>query len=165
MFNEMDASRKHQEIFKSMAFPDTQRIRQKRENTIVQTTYTCNDTSCDFTSALLDLQKNPRFMKNKMGDICTHIVNDIKEHQDEYLPGAVDGYFINRMGHQLLHLQRQDSKGTDVTGCIEYNDLRKQSMDFYEKKLMNQNTAKKPIDINSCADVKFPNLSCINSLP
>ena len=36
------------------------------------------------------------------------------------------------MGHELVHLKRSDSDGKDVTGLIEYNDLRKQSTDFYE---------------------------------
>jgi hypothetical protein len=47
-------------------------------------------------------------------------VKDIKDHQGDFLPSVVDdGYFINRMGHELVHLKREGSDGKDVTGFIE----------------------------------------------
>lgn len=37
------------------------------------------------------------------------------------------------MGHALFHLKRSDSDGKGVTRFIEYNDLRKRSMDYFKK--------------------------------
>lgn len=56
------------------------------------------------------------------------IAKDIAEHQDDYLPWAVDGYFITRLGEKLVHLKRQDESkknGYGLSGVIEYTDLRK----------------------------------------
>ena len=73
-------------------------------------------------------------LKWKTDGACKEIVKDIDEHQDDYLPHMVDGYYINRLGHELVHLKRKDSVGKDVTGYIEYNDLRKDSIEFYNGK-------------------------------
>jgi hypothetical protein len=64
--------------------------------------------------------------------MCDQIVEDIKRFQDDYLPSEVDGYFINRMGHELVHLKRKNSDAKGITGFIEYNDLRRHSMDWYD---------------------------------
>lgn len=132
MLLEMEDYHKHHEIFKSMVFPDTEKMRETREKAIVKAVYSCNSMSCDFSSALIAIEKDPRLLKYKSKDVCKQIVNDIKENQEDYLPSEVDGYFINRMGHELVHLKRDGSDGKGVTGFIEYNDLRKQSMDFYD---------------------------------
>jgi hypothetical protein len=36
-------------------------------------------------------------------EVCEAIVEDIKDHQDDFLPSQVDGFYINRMGHELVH--------------------------------------------------------------
>jgi hypothetical protein len=71
-------------------------------------------------------------LKFRSKEVCAEIVTDIKENQDDYLPAEVDGYYVNRMGHELVHLKRDGSDGKGVTGFIEYNNLRKQSMDYYD---------------------------------
>ncbi len=40
---------------------------------------------------------------------------------------------ILSIGNELLHLKRAGSSNTSVTSFIEYNDLRKQSMDYYDQ--------------------------------
>jgi hypothetical protein len=64
--------------------------------------------------------------------VCEEIVRDVKDHQEDFSPSKVDGYFFNRMGHELVHLKRAGSEGRNVTGFIECNDIRNQSsMKFY----------------------------------
>lgn len=137
MLLEMEASHKHNEVFKSMVFPDTMKMRETRDKAIVKANYTCDAVACDFSNALVAIEKDPRLLKYKSKDVCTQIVNDIKENQEDYLPAEVDGYYINRMGHELVHLKRDGSDGKGVTGFIEYNDLRKQSMDYYDNQKLN----------------------------
>jgi hypothetical protein len=133
MLMEMESDHKHNEIFKSMVFPDTNKMREVREKAIVKTNYTCDAGGhCDFTLSLLEIQKNPRLLKFRSKEVCAEIVTDIKEYQDDYLPAEVDGYYVNHMGHELVHLKRDGSDGKGVTGFIEYNNLRKQSMDYYD---------------------------------
>ena len=132
MLKEMEADHKHNEIFKSMVFPDTLEMREKRDKAIVQCQYQCTDSSCDFSRCLLAIQQSSKLLKYHKREVCEEIVKDIKDHQDDFLPSVVDGYFINRMGHELVHIKREGSDGKDVTGFIEYNNLRRQSMDFYD---------------------------------
>lgn len=132
MFQEMEADHKHSEIFKSMVFPDSAKMRECRDNAHVQCEYSCNESQCDFSNCLLQIQTDPKLLKYRSKEVCEQIVLDIKDHQDDFLPAEVDGYFINRMGHELVHLKRKNSDGKGVTGFIEYNDLRRQSMDFYD---------------------------------
>jgi hypothetical protein len=132
MFKEMEADHRHSEIFKSMVFPDTSKMRETREKAIVQCEYSCTDTSCDFSRCLVDIQQSSRLLKFHSREVCEAIVEDIKDHQDDFLPSQVDGFYINRMGHELVHLKRSGCDGKGVTGFIEYNDLRRQSMDFYD---------------------------------
>ena len=152
----MEASHKHNEIFKSMVFPDTAKMRETREKALVKTTYTCDKNMCNFSEALLVIEKDPRLLKYKSKDVCKQIVSDINDNQDDFLPAEVDGYYINRMGHEMVHLRREGSDGKGVTGFIEYNDLRKQSMDYYDvQKLQAINhvlhsAAKNPVDVSSC---------------
>jgi hypothetical protein len=124
---------KHSEIFKSMVFPDTAKMRETRENAIVKCNYTCQNEVCNFSDCLIEIRKNPRLLKYHSKDVCEAIVLDIAKNQEDYLPSQVDGYSINRMGHELVHLKRSDCDGKGVTGFIEYNDLRKQSMDYYDQ--------------------------------
>jgi hypothetical protein len=132
MLREMEADHKHAEIFKSMVFPDTKKMRETRQNAIVKCEFQCENDQCDFSACLLEIQKNPRLLKYHSSDVCQQIVQDIATHQDDFLPSQVDGYFINRMGHELVHLKRKDGDNKGVTGFIEYNDLRKHSMDWYD---------------------------------
>ena len=55
-------------------------------------------------------------------------------NQDDYLPSQIDGFFINRMGKELVHVKRANSDGKSITWFIEYNDLRKDSMEYYNNK-------------------------------
>eukprot|EP01036_Dinobryon_divergens_P057061 gene57061-76193_t len=138
MLKEMEADHKHNEIFKSMAFPDTLKMRKKSDiKAIVQCQYQCTDSSCDFSRCLLAIQQSSKLLKYHSREVCEEIVKDIKDYQDDFLPSVVDGYFISRMGHELVHIKRDGSDGKDVTGCIEYNDLRRQSMDFYNGQKFN----------------------------
>jgi hypothetical protein len=128
---ELEESRRHKKIFQRMVFPDT-KIRER--NAIVNLTYICHQNVCDFSPALIGIENDLRLLKWRSKDICVDIVRDIESHQDDYLPHVVDGYSVNRMGHELVHLKREDSNDSSVTGVIEYNDLRKDSMDFYDEK-------------------------------
>jgi hypothetical protein len=130
---ELDDDHRHKEIFKSMVFPDTLKMREKPEQAIVQTTYKCDAVRCDFSDSLITIQNDARLLKWKSKDACLAVVTDIEKHQDDYLPHSVDGYFVNRMGHELIHLRRHGTNQQGVTGFIEYNDLRKDSMEFYNK--------------------------------
>lgn len=132
MLKEMESEHKHNEIFKSMVFPDTGKMRETPDKSIVACEYSCNDHSCDFTKCLLDIRTDANLLKFHSGGVCTEIVEDIKSHQEDYLPARVDGYFINHMGHELVYLKRSGCNGKNVTGFIEYNDLRRQSMDWYD---------------------------------
>lgn len=49
MLLEMEASHKHNEIFKSMVFPDTSKMRESREKAIVKANYACDGVTCDFS--------------------------------------------------------------------------------------------------------------------
>ena len=75
--------------------------------------------SCDFSSCLFEVQKKPRLIQFHAKDVCERIIEDIQSHQDDFLPSKVDGYFINKMGHELVHMKRKDSDGNSVTGFIE----------------------------------------------
>ena len=132
MFKQMEEDNKHAEIFKSMVFPDTSKTRETRESALVQCEYSCNDSTCDFSRCLMEIQTSTNLLKFRSREVCEEIVRDVKDHQEDFLPSKVDGYFLNRMGHELVHLKRAGSEGRSVTGYIEYNDLRKQSMDFYD---------------------------------
>jgi mRNA deadenylase 3'-5' endonuclease subunit Ccr4 len=116
MFQEMETEHKHTEIFKSMVFPDSFKMRESRDKAIVQTEYRCNESSCDFSRCLVDLQQNPKLLKFHSKEVCEEIVRDIKDHQEDFLPSAVDGYLINRMGHQLVHLKRSDFRWEKCNG-------------------------------------------------
>ena len=131
---ELEESHKHKEIFKSMVFPDTRKMRERPDSAVVQAMYTCEEDVCDFSSCLVEIHNNERLLKWRSKSVCETIVQDIADHQDDYLPHRVDGFFVNRMGHELVHLKRRGTDGSSVTGFIEYNDLRKDSMEFYDKK-------------------------------
>eukprot|EP01035_Chromulina_nebulosa_P023285 gene23285-30179_t len=133
MLKEMEEDHKHAEIFKAMVYPDTEKMKEKRGNAIAKCEYSCKDEQCNFSSCMLEIQKNPRLLKYHSKEVCIQVIDDIDKHQDDFLPSQVDGYFINRMGHELVHLKRADCDGKGVTGFIEFNDLRKQSMDYYDK--------------------------------
>jgi hypothetical protein len=132
MLKEMESEHKHTEIFKAMVFPDTERMKEKRANAVVLCEYSCTNEVCDFSSCYLNVEKNPRLLKYHSKEVCLELIKDIDSHQNDFLPSEVDGYYINRMGHELVHLKRSGCDGKGVTGFIEFNDLRKQSMDFYD---------------------------------
>ena len=133
MLNDMEENHKHNELFKSMVVPDSSKMRETRQNAVVKCEYSCEKEHCDFTACLVEIRNNPRLLKYHSSEVCQQIVQDISNHQEDFLPAEVDGYFINRMGHELVHLKRADCDGKSVTGFIEYNDLRKQSMDWYDQ--------------------------------
>lgn len=133
MLKDMEEEHKHAEIFKSMVFPDTKKMKEKRTHAIVKCEYSCENEICDFSSCLVDIAKDPRLLKYRSKDVCTALVENIAKHQEDYLPAQVDGFFINRMGHELVHLKRVDCDDKGVTGFVEFNDLRKQSMDYYDQ--------------------------------
>jgi hypothetical protein len=63
-------------------------------------------------------------VESKLTTICTQTeLNGTKKNQDDSLPAAVDGYFINRMGHELVHLKRVGSDEKGVSDLLEYNSL------------------------------------------
>lgn len=156
MLNELEEDHKHVEIFKSMVFSDTVKMREKRENAVVKCHYSCEKEVCDLSACLVDIHKHPKLLKYLSKDVCLAIIQDIENHQDDFLPSQVDGFFINRMGHDLVHLKRSDCDNNGVTGFIEYNDLRKHSMDYYDQqKLRDINyvieEASKKKDYSSCS--------------
>jgi hypothetical protein len=62
-------------------------------------------------------------VESKLTTICTQTeLNGTKKNQDDSLPAAVDGYFINRMGHELVHLKRVGSDEKGVSDLLEYNN-------------------------------------------
>jgi hypothetical protein len=128
MLSQMEEKQKHDEIFKLMVFPDTAEI---NKDALVQILYRCSNDKCDFTSALLEIKNNKKLLKFNSADVCTEIVKDIKSYQDDFMPYAIDGYFINRMGCKLVHLKREDSDEKSVSGIIEYNNLLKKIMNFH----------------------------------
>jgi hypothetical protein len=106
---------------------------------LLQCTYECSVGKCNFSKCLLAIQKNPKLLKWRTREVCEEIVKDIDSNQDDFLPAEVDGFYINRMGHELVHLKRKDCKSDQVSGFVEYNDLRKQSMAYYDvRKVMCQ---------------------------
>ena len=159
MLLEMEASQMHNEIFKTMGFSETMDVQKTRDKAIVKTNYTCDAVACDFSDALVAIEKHhPRLLKYKSKDTCTQIVNDIQEHPEDYLPTEVDGYYIHRMGQELVHLQRDGSDGKGITGLIEYNDLRKKSMDY---EYCRQQQFKKSVD--NIPGINEGSLECNNS--
>jgi len=132
---ELDEDHRHQEIFKFMVFPDTDGMKDKREHAVLQTEYTCTSAGCDFSQCLQRISTNERLkLKWKTGGVCEDIIRDIDQHQDDYLPSQIDGFVINTMGKELVHVKRANSDGKSITGLIEYNDLRKDSMEYYNNK-------------------------------
>lgn len=117
-----------------MVFPDTLKMRVKPEDALVQTTYKCTASRCDFSACQLAVQSSEKLLKFRTKEVCSEIIDDIDQHQDDFLPSALDGFYVNRMGYELVHMRREDATGKGITGFIEYNDLRRKSMEYYDTK-------------------------------
>ena len=131
---DLDDNHRHKEIFKAMVFPDTEKMRERKDDALVQTKYTCAGNMCNFAECLVDINNSDKLLKWRTRDMCVEIVEDIEIHQDDYLPAQLDGFYINRMGYELVHMKRSDSTGKGITGFVEYNDLRRKSMEYYDTK-------------------------------
>lgn len=131
---DLDPVHRHEQIFKVMTFPDTEKLTEKPNPAFVQVEYTCQNDICDFSEALTAIKQNTKLLQFKARNGCESIVQVINDHQQEYLPATVDGYSINRVGFELVHLKRLDSDEKSVTGWIDYNHLRKASFENYQNK-------------------------------
>lgn len=129
---ELEEDHRHNEIYKSMIFPDTAKMKEKPEDAILQVEYECYKGTCDFTPVLAAIRRNTK-LKTKwhVADSCESIIEDIAKHPEDYLPDMVDGFFINRMGYELLYIKRKGAVGDSQTGFIEHNVLRKDAADYY----------------------------------
>jgi hypothetical protein len=77
MLLEMGKDQKHIEIFKSVVFPDTAKMRESRKSAIVKCEYTCYNEQCDFTNCLAEIEKEPRVLKYDSSKFCDQIIRDI----------------------------------------------------------------------------------------
>lgn len=130
---------RHTELYRSMIFPTTSSERQRDVyDSIVTAEYTCTNQTCDMRDAIDAVSKSARLKVGwKTESVCSMIAKDIAEHQDDYLPWAVDGYFINRSGRKLVYLKRQvdvKERGAGLSGVIEYTDLSKDAAAQFEAK-------------------------------
>lgn len=137
MFNDMNENEKHNEIFNSFMFVDTENLKNKNEVPLVSCNYSCIGNKCYFNKCLLAIENNVDLLKYSSKETCLQIVKDIDNNQDNYLPSSIDGYSINRMGKELVRIKRIDDKNekdSSITGLIEYNTLIKKEMDWNEHK-------------------------------
>lgn len=127
----LDEKLKHALIFAQMVFPTTKTMKEKPENAVLQTEYTCSSNQCNFQSAITDISNNDVLKTRwKSSNLCIQVVKDIESNQDDYLPFKIDGFYMNRMGHQLVYMKRVKSpeekqSDTSMTGFIEISGLRR----------------------------------------
>ena len=133
MLIDLNASEKHQHVFKSMIFSKTANIKPNKEEGAIEVNYSCDKDICDFKEAIHAIKKNPNFLLTQKKEFCLQIIDIIKENQDDYLPEAVNGYIIRHMGFDLVHLKNnQSNENNCVTGILEYNNLREKSNEYYK---------------------------------
>lgn len=148
---ELDNKEKHKEIFKAMFFPPSKDMKAKGDTAVLQASYTCNESSCDFSSAFLAVQNSEELsVQWKSKEACKEILKDISQHPTDYVPHRTDGYIIKRMGIHLVHLKREGADGSGVTGCVEYNELRKDSMTHFEREKAQKLAAAAQDNANKC---------------
>eukprot|EP00697_Spironema_sp_BW2_P009218 gnl/Spiro4/24048_TR11919_c0_g1_i1.p1 gnl/Spiro4/24048_TR11919_c0_g1~~gnl/Spiro4/24048_TR11919_c0_g1_i1.p1 ORF type:complete len:222 (+),score=30.76 gnl/Spiro4/24048_TR11919_c0_g1_i1:40-705(+) len=129
----LDEKVRHEEILKLFVYPTTKKMREKPEDAVLQTSYSCDGSGkCVFMQARQDVKNSQDLHCWSARDVCTTIIEDIETHQNDHLPSQVDGFYINRMGRELVYLKREGATPSEKssTGFIEYNDLRRRAADI-----------------------------------
>lgn len=127
--------RRHDLIQRGFVYPRTNTMRESPKGAKVFE-YSCPD-KCDFGPVLEEMKQCVELRRWQAESSCMEIVKDIDAHQADYLPAQLDGIYINRMGHELAYLKNKEEPKSNVTGFIEYNDLRREVTLQSEKELIN----------------------------
>ncbi len=84
---------------------------------------------CKISDLISSVDGNQDFSAWGITSMLNEVVSDIHRNQKDYKPEIFDGFLIARDGHNLLHLERDGSKGDGRTGFLEYNAYRQEMME------------------------------------
>ena len=132
--NELTQNSAHNKIFNTVGTRETDSY---RVNPIVSCKYECIKNTCLFFDCFQKIKDNNKLEELGAKNFCTKVIQDISNFHDDWLPTQVDGYLINKCGITLVELKKEivlpepkifTPESYNVTGIIEYNNLRKYFM-------------------------------------
>lgn len=133
----MNDEDRHSFIFRCTTFADSATLAKQLDakKTEIRAEYHCDtEGRCDFSRVYKTFGEH----KNKEGslfwataDACDGIVRDIETHQRDYLPAAVDGFFINFAAHEIVYISRKNrndgndeaARSDNLTGFIDIHAM------------------------------------------
>lgn len=127
-----DPQKRHLIFRSAMVFPKTSSLvaSDSKKIPILKMKYVCNlDQQCKISELISSIDKNQDFSAWGITSMLNEIVTDIHKNQLDYKPETFDGFLIARDGHNLLHLERENSKGDGRTGFLEYNSYHQDMVD------------------------------------
>lgn len=127
-----DKTKRHALILNRFAY---ERSEDRDSATVFE--YSCPD-KCRFADALERMAKCVELKKWQTQESCAGIVRDIEAHQDEFLPAQLDGIRVDRLGRTVAFLRNTDEPKSNVTGVIDYDDLRKEVTSQLERKFLEE---------------------------
>ena len=116
----------------AMVFPKTSTLvaSDLKKKPIEKLKYTCHlGQQCKISELISSVDGNQDFSAWGITSMLNEIVSDIHRNQKDYKPEIFDGFLIARDGQNLLHLEREGSKGDGRTGFLEYNAYRQEMME------------------------------------
>ena len=124
-----DPQKRHVILCSAMVFPKTSASYLKKKP-IEKLKYTCHlGQQCKILDLISSIDGNQDFSAWGITSMLNEIVSDIHRNQKDYKPEIFDGFLIARDGQNLLHLEREGSKGDGRTGFLEYNAYRQEMME------------------------------------
>ena len=122
--------RRHEKIYTAMFFPATQtsNMKEKTKEAMVQTTYVCDATRCDFSECISAIQQNEQLMQCGCTETCLMVLDDIERYPHAYVPSMLDGILFSRQNQSLVHMEQRKvttEQGTETgkTGYLAYDWL------------------------------------------
>ena len=123
-----DPQKRHAILRSAMVFPKTSTL--VARTPIAKLKYTCHlGQQCKISDLISSVDGNQDFSAWGITSMLNEVVSDIHRNQKDYKPEIFDGFLIARDGQNLLHLERDGSKGDGRTGFLEYNAYRQEMME------------------------------------
>ena len=128
---ELDKTQRTNVMLTLMQYPRTATLIE-RDTPVVTAYYSCKSNQCAFDQVVIQIKENVDLKAYGATEVALTMIEEIKQHPDDFLPHKLDGYQLYRAGFDLLQLHRKDGKTPATSGrmgFIEYNNLRAQAME------------------------------------
>ena len=124
---------------------------------VLSGTYTCNENSCDFTMAKLELFENPELRKEMtdVSRVLTKLVHRAEDYPSEFIPHKLNGYEIYQHGLLQVRLENKSIPPTDYLayGAIDCKDV-KHTIDDMKKEATTEQLINTKTENNSMCSIQ-----------